>query len=231
MSARRPPALAAGVRPSSACWPQRTVRRTAGTKIGIARLTGQVAVAIGLPERAPKDDDMLDLLAALALAPVAPVTDAKLPAAPWWERITVTVDGNGQSQGCLYTSSSGERSNDCKVEAADSSTGEHSATARDQVTRITFERRFTPGALTAADAEVETGDTLIGREVMALAIDGRGSVKTCKVVATSGDMSMDYGCAEAQAERFKASARRGEPMAQRQGYMTVMVYAHAEHVA
>ena len=176
---------------------------------------------------------MLDLLAALALAPMTPTaTEAKLPAVPWWERITVTVDGNGQSQGCLYTSSRGENSNDCSVEAAaQDSKSEHSAGARDEVTRITFERRFTPGTLPAADAKVEAGDTLIGGEVMALAIDEHGSVRNCKVVATSGDMAVDYGCAEARAERFQASARKGGPVMQRQGYMTVLVYAHSEHVA
>jgi len=175
---------------------------------------------------------MLDLLAALAAASgLSGTASAQLPAAPWWERITVTVDGNGDSQGCLYTSSSGERSNDCTVDASagDGSDG-HSATARDQVTRITFERRFTPGAITAADGVVQTGDTLIGREVMALAIDGRGSVKTCKVVSTTGEMTLDYGCAEAKAEKFQASMRRGET-APREGYMTVLIYAHPEHVA
>lgn len=177
---------------------------------------------------------MLDLLAALALSPLAPaVADTQLPAAPWWERITVTVDGDGQSRGCLYTSSTGARSSDCSAEAAASdgtAATEHSATERDQVTRITFERRFTPGALVPADVRVQTGDTLIGREVMALAIDARGSVRNCKVVATSGEMMIDYGCSDAQAERFQAAARRGEAV-QRQGYMTVLVYAHAEHVA
>ena len=178
---------------------------------------------------------MFDLLAALALSSgISGTAATQLPAAPWWERITVTVDGNGDSSGCLYTSSSGERSNDCTVDASaasdDSATGEHSAVARDQVTRITFERRFTPGALTAADASLQTGDTLIGREVMALAIDRRGSVKTCKVVSTTGEMTLSYGCAEARAEKFQASMRRGET-AERQGFMTVLIYAHPEHVA
>ena len=178
---------------------------------------------------------MFDLLAALVLSSgISGTAATQLPAAPWWERITVTVDGNGDSSGCLYTSSSGERSNDCTVDASaasdDSATGEHSAVARDQVTRITFERRFTPGALTAADASLQTGDTLIGREVMALAIDGRGSVKTCKVVSTTGEMTLSYGCAEARAEKFQASMRRGET-AERQGFMTVLIYAHPEHVA
>ena len=179
---------------------------------------------------------MLTLLAALAMAPVASAaTDSQLPAAPWWERITVTVSGDGQSQGCLYTSSSGESSNDCTVEDAasmtSSSSSEHSATGGAQLTRITFERRFTPGMVTAADVNVHTGDTLLSREVMALAIDGRGSVKNCRVVGVSGQMAVEYGCAEAKAEKFQASATRGPVPAEREGYMTVLVYAHAEHLA
>jgi hypothetical protein len=182
---------------------------------------------------------MLTLLAALAMTPVATAaTDSHLPAAPWWERITVTVSGDGQSQGCLYTSSSGANSSDCTVEDAasmsssSSSSSEHSATGGASLTRITYERRFTPGMVTKADVNVQTGDTLLSREVMALAIDGRGSVKNCKVVAASGQMTVDYGCADAQAEKFQASVTRGAPpAAERQGYMTVLVYAHQEHLA
>jgi hypothetical protein len=180
---------------------------------------------------------MLDLLAALALGSVTPAsvtpaaTDSQLAAAPWWERITVTITADGASQGCLYTSSKGETSTDCTMEdAAAASSEAHSPSAREQLTRITFERRFTPGAMPAADGDVQAGDTLLGREVLALAIDGRGSVKGCKVVAASGDMMLDYGCAEAKAERFQASASRGEG-AHREGYMTVLIYAHPEHVA
>ena len=43
---------------------------------------------------------------------------------------------------------------------------------------------------------------------MALAIDSAGSVKGCKIVATGGDMTPDYGCKEATAERFEASAAK-----------------------
>jgi hypothetical protein len=179
---------------------------------------------------------MLGLLAALALSSVNPaassaLADSHLPAAPWWERITVSFSGDGQSKGCIYTSSTGRNSNDCAIDAtAASSSAEHTAGDGGQITRVTFERRFTPGALTAADAQVQAGDTLIGREVMALNIDGRGSVRGCKVVATSGDMMLDYGCAEARAERFEAAARRDVP-AQRVGYMSVLIYAHPEHIA
>ena len=63
-----------------------------------------------------------------------------------------------------------------------------------------------------------------------LAIDGRGAVKTCKVVSTTGEMTLDYGCAEARAEKFQASMSRGE-VTPREGYMTVLIYAHPEHMA
>jgi hypothetical protein len=77
---------------------------------------------------------------------------------------------------------------------------------------------------------VQTGDTLLGSEVMALAIDAHGTVKGCKVDAASCDMMLDYGCTQAKAERFQASATRGDA-AHREGYMTVLIYAHPEHVA
>ncbi|MGZ2412870.1 hypothetical protein ACUXST_002312 [Sphingomonas sp. F9_3S_D5_B_2] len=178
---------------------------------------------------------MFDLLAALTLAPVVPAaTNAQLPAAPWWERITMTMNADGQPQGCSYTSSTAAASSDCTAENTETgatSSGEHSASKGGKLTRITYERRFTPGATpAAADAEVQAGDTLLGREVLALAIDGHGSVRNCKVVARSGDVMVDYGCAEAQAERFQASASRGDAV-QRQGYMTVLIYGHDEHVA
>src|SRR4051794_13462999 len=163
---------------------RRTFRRMAGAKIPIARSGWQVAAAIKLLERVRRSCSMLTLLAALAMSPVATAaTDSQLPAAPWWERITVTVSGDGQSQGCLYQSSTGERSSECTVEdaAAATTSSEHSATGGAELTRITYERRFTPGAVTPADFSVQAGDTLLGREVMALAIDGRGSVKACQV--------------------------------------------------
>lgn len=173
---------------------------------------------------------MLDLLAALALASGTTAAPSnQLPADPWWERITVTLGGDGQSNACEYTSSSGEHSNDCTIGGADASSAAGSS-HRQALTRITFERRFSPGAMPTATSDVQAGDTLLGREVMALAIDPRGSVKDCKVVATSGQMMVDYGCAEAQAERFQAGAARDSGAA-RQGYMTVLVYAHEEHVA
>ena len=105
--------------------------------------------------------------------------------------------------------------------AAGSSSG-----TKDEYTRITFERRFSPG--TQPDlGKLQAGDTLIGGQIMALAIDARGQVKGCKIVAETGSMRPQYGCDEASAERFQASAARAP---EREGYMAVLVYGHSEHV-
>jgi hypothetical protein len=64
---------------------------------------------------------------------------------------------------------------------------------------------------------------------MALGIDRHGAVKTCKIVAVSGEMRPDYGCSEASAERFDASVR-GPRTVERDGYMTIIVYGHSEHM-
>ena len=84
--------------------------------------------------------------------------------------------------------------------------------AKDQYTRITFERRFSPGAKPAVEA-LQPGETLLGGRVMALAIDSKGAVKACEVVATSGSVTPQYGCSDLEAERFEASVggARGRP--------------------
>ena len=76
------------------------------------------------------------------------------------------------------------------------------------------------------------GDTLLGQQVMALAIDSVGKVRGCTVVVRSGDVMPEYGCEEAKAERFQASAS-AEPaaVATRQGYMTILIYGHEEQLA
>jgi hypothetical protein len=153
--------------------------------------------------------------------------------ASWWEKITVTIAGDGKTQSCRYeTNLKAEASQDCDVvgstPAAAGMAGSHGS-AKDQFTRLTFERRFHPGAADPNDGNLEPGDTLLGRQVMSLAIDAAGAVKGCKVVATSGDMTPDYGCEEASAEHFEAGART-QSAAPRQGFMTVIVYGHAEHV-
>ena len=103
------------------------------------------------------------------------------------------------------------------------------AGAKDQFTRLTFERRFTPGA--KPDMVLQPGETLLGGRVMALAIDAHGAVKDCQVVATSGSVTPQYGCADLQAERFEASVGgQHANAAPREGYMSIIVYGHSEHV-
>jgi hypothetical protein len=149
---------------------------------------------------------------------------------PWWERVTVTVNDDGKAQSCRYESSlQPTAGKDCSVDGA-ASASTHGAAAKDQYTRITFERRFSPD-VQPAEAALQPGDTLLGGQVMALAIDPRGAVKTCHVVSTSGSVTPQYGCDEAAAERFDASAAPARARTpEREGYMTVLVYGHSEHL-
>jgi hypothetical protein len=149
--------------------------------------------------------------------------------APWWEKVTVTIAGDGKSNSCKYESSlTPDASKACDVAGDAKSLGAGGPTAKNEFTRLTFERRFNPGAM-PVDAALQTGDTLLGRQVMSLAIDGAGKVKGCRVVATSGDVTPAYGCDDAQSEHFEASAVRSGTEA-KVGYMTVLVYGHEEHL-
>lgn len=158
--------------------------------------------------------------------------DVLQSSSPWWEKVTVTIAGNGEAQSCRWESSlQPNASESCDVAGAKAaSTGASSHTSNEQLTRITFERRFSPGATPASD-KLEVGDTLLGRQDLALAIDAQGQVKGCRIVSASGDMTPDYGCTEAQAERFQASAGNAhETASAREGTMSILVYGHAEHV-
>ena len=145
---------------------------------------------------------------------------------PWWEKITVTMTGDGQPQGCRYESSVGD-ANACAVEGADAK-GAGKSDNSEQFTKITFERRFAPGAKLPDVEALHPGDTLIGGAIMALAIDGAGAVKGCEVVATSGGVKPDYGCEEAAAEKFAASTNA--PAEPKQAFMTILVYGHSEQL-
>jgi len=187
-------------------------------------------------------------IAALALASasaqpttIKPATTPSSPApsgetltsnAPWWERVTVTVNDDGQTQSCRYESSlQPNAGKDCSVvgvTAQQASASHSSSGSKDEVTRITFERRFSPNSKPDLSA-LQTGDLLLSGQVMALAIDARGQVRGCKVVETSGTVAPQYGCSDAASERFNASAA-GPRSAPRAGYMSVLVYGHSEHV-
>ena len=173
---------------------------------------------------------MFRAIAALVLASTTSHSTATLSSAvPWWERVTVTVSDDGKTQSCRYESSlQPSAGKDCSVSSSESATAS-SAGTKDQFTRITFERRFNPG--TKPDMTLEPGEVLLGGQMMALAIDGAGAVKGCQIVATSGSVTPQYGCSEAEAERFEASAGRQHAAApRREGYMTIIVYGHSEHV-
>lgn len=146
---------------------------------------------------------------------------------PWWEKITVTMTGDGKPQTCRYESSIGG-ADACSVEGSDGKTATAKSENSEQFTKITFERRFAPGANLPDAGKLHPGDTLIGGSIMALAIDGKGAVKGCEVVATSGGVKPDYGCEEAEAEKFAASTNAAtEP---KQAYMTILVYGHSEQM-
>ena len=147
--------------------------------------------------------------------------------APWWEKITVTLSGDGKPEACRYETSLKAAAEDCDVASSAASMATKASESKGEVTRITFERRFTPGAPPTKPA-LAAGDTLLGGEMMALAIDQHGAVKDCKVVAQSGEMRPQYSCDDATAERFQASV--GAPKAERDGYMTILVYGHSEHM-
>ena len=178
---------------------------------------------------------MLKLAAlAVAAASTASTPDPLVSNAPWWEKVTVTIAGDGEPSACQYQASHGAgAASACEVaDAPTNSAMSKAATtptgANDQFTKITFERRFVPGITQPAQLKLQPGDTLLGGQVMVVAIDDAGAVKGCKVVARAGSVTPDYGCDEVQAEKLQASA--GQSSAP-QGFMTILVYGHQENVA
>jgi len=170
----------------------------------------------------------------LAATSASKAADALLSTNPWWEKVTVVISGDGKPQACNYQSSlTPGASKHCDVVGGKDGAGgfgESPTSSKGEYTRLTFERRFHLGAIDPADVKLDPGDTLLGRQVMALAIDAAGIVKGCKIVAASGDMTPDYSCDDAAAEHFVASADKSANAA-REGSMTILVYGHAEHVA
>ena len=172
---------------------------------------------------------MLRSIVPLILATAAPAfaSTPGLSIDPWWEKITVTMSHDGQAQGCRYeTSKASAAAKDCKVVGASAAVAAPSA--KDQYATITFERRFSPGGAPPAESAMVAGDKLLGRQVMSLAIDGGGKVSGCKVIAASGETGLSYGCEDVAAEHFTTSAPASA--SERQGFMTILVYGHTEHV-
>jgi len=153
------------------------------------------------------------------------------PISEWWEKVTVTLAGDGKSNSCRYeTSLVPDAAKDCNVSGDPKALGADAPQSKDQFTRLTFERRFNPGSMAPQDAALQTGDTLLGRQVLSLAIDASGKVKGCRVIAKSGDMTPAYDCDDAQSEHFEASAAKPGATDAHEGFMTILVYGHEEHL-
>jgi len=169
-------------------------------------------------------------LAASTSALANPTEPALESTVPWFERITVTLDDKGAQKSCRYQFSlSPTGAENCDKDMA-ASVAPKQAKGQDGVySKLTFERRFSPG--TKLDTgKLPTGDKLLGQQVLFLTIDANGEIESCKVLATSGDLLPAYDCDQAKSEQFKvaASAPVGPPS---QAFMTITVFGHQEQIA
>lgn len=167
--------------------------------------------------------------AATTPAASAATTPTLMSNSPWWEKITVTYDGNGSHRSCNYeTNLSYGDADACDLDSASASPAKPASGPAGVQTKITFERRFTPGA--APDLQsLEPGDTLIGGLMMMVSFGQDGAVRGCSVIAETGEDRPAYGCDQVRAERFKASARVAAQDSLL-GFLTVLVYGHEEEV-
>jgi hypothetical protein len=105
---------------------------------------------------------------------------------PWWERISVTVDDKGQQHSCNYQSSLSPRGPEaCDEEMASTMPSLRAKGGPGLYSKLTFERRFSPGARLDS-ARMAIGDKLLGQQVMHLTFAPGGALASCKVVGTSG---------------------------------------------
>jgi hypothetical protein len=179
---------------------------------------------------------VLALLAA-ALAASTPSPAAPSPtdesstldsAKSWWEKITVVVDDKGKQRSCRYQTSASPSGAEACGQALASSIKVDGEGDAGIFSKVTFERRFSPGGRPDA-GRLQPGDKLLGQQVMFLTIDAKGAIESCKLVATVGDSPPGYSCDEASKEQFQAHANAGP--AARQGFMTVLAYGHTERIA
>ena len=172
---------------------------------------------------------MLSLVALAAAAAASPTPSPSFNAsAPWWDKVVMTIDGTGKEHACRYeTSLMPEVTESCADDSSSAAGQKAGKGPAGLLTKLTFERRFSPG-IRPEPGKLQPGDELVGRQVIHLNIDESGAVKSCKVVDVSGEVP-EYGCKEAQTETFivKASASTG---ALQQGFMTILVYGHAEQI-
>lgn len=169
---------------------------------------------------------MLGPAALILAAASAGSTPALSSVSPWWEKVTFTISDDGEQQACRYESSlSGAES--CEPDAPPPAMQQASGSVT-ALTRITIERRFSPGT-DPGSLSLESGDILLGAKMMALAIDGSGAVRSCDTLGTLGDVRSGYGCNELRAERFDAAAGTAQSDV-RQAFMTILIYGHEEHL-
>ena len=154
----------------------------------------------------------------------AGVSPSPTSTAHWWEKVTYTISDEGEQRACRYESSL-EVARSCHEEEGEVTAGQGPVVA---YTKITIERRFNPGSAPER-IDLNSADTLLGGQIMSVAIDGGGQVQSCKIVGTSGDIRPDYGCDQLSAEKFEASATKASAEV-RQGFMTVLVYGHEESI-
>ena len=173
---------------------------------------------------------MLGLAALFLAAASTSASPSLVSTASWWEKVTYTITGDGQQQSCRFESSlGGATAEPCNDEKSSTQVRNAAGKSDGSYTKITIERRFSPGGQ-LEPFKLETGDTLLGGQVLALEIDKSGAVQSCETVATSKDLKPAYDCEQARAERFEASAGRSSQQV-RQGLMTILVYGHEEELA
>lgn len=186
---------------------------------------GHAAPEAAAPKVAAPEAIAPEAAAPEAAAASSPVLESAIP---WWEKVTVTVDNKGEKK-CLYEASySGKGAEACDKDLAESIPAGKSDQAG-LYSKLTFERRFSPGAVRLDSGKLQPGDTLIGRQVMFLTLGADGSIASCHVVATSGEAPSDYDCDEVKKEQFKAQA--SADAGARQAFMTVLAYGHTEQIA
>lgn len=171
---------------------------------------------------------MLGLAALFLAATSAGASPSLVSTASWWEKVTYTISGDGR-QSCIFESSLGAASAEACDDEESSEVRRAAGKSDGSYTKITIERRFSPGGQ-IEPFKLETGDTLLGGQVLALEIDKSGAVSSCETVATSKDLKPAYDCDAVRAERFEASAGRPNQHV-RHGLMTILVYGHEEDLA
>lgn len=190
-------------------------------------MLGFLAAALAAPTPSPiPESPTVEPPAAESMIADSPVLESGMP---WWERITVTVDDKGKQQACRYeTSVSANGAEACAAEMAASVKAGGASGGSGAFSKVTFERRFSPGGRLDS-GRLQPGDTLLGRQVMFLTFDVKGLIDSCKIVAVSGEVRPDYGCKDVRKEQFRAQAS-ADPAA-RQAFMTVLAYGHTERIA